>query len=98
MRCGVAGVRDKVDPQCVTERSTHLLGNALEQPTPTLLCALACHLGQFDRVGGLVRTQEMSRHQRAEVVPKGASRHGSIASPGLAAARRTPSASSLSSF
>ena len=48
--------RDKVGPQCVTERSTHLLGNALEQPTPTLLCALVCHLGQFDRVGWLVRT------------------------------------------
>ncbi len=26
----LAGVRDKVGPQCVTERSTHLLGNALE--------------------------------------------------------------------
>ncbi len=41
-RCGVAGVRYKVGPQCVTERSMHLLGNALKQPTPTLLCVLAC--------------------------------------------------------
>ena len=27
------GVRDNVGPQCVTERSTHLLGDAREQPT-----------------------------------------------------------------
>jgi len=41
------GVRDKVGPQFVTERSTHLLGNAPEQPAPALLCAraraLECH-------------------------------------------------------
>jgi hypothetical protein len=37
--------------------------------TPTLLCVLACQLGQFDRVGWLVRTQAMSRYPRAEVVP-----------------------------
>ena len=67
-RCVVAGVRDKVGPQCVTERSTHLLGNALEQPTPTLLCALACHLGQFDRVGGL------GTHAGNEPVPAGGGR------------------------
>ena len=48
------GVRDNVGPQCITERSTHLLGNAREQPAPALLCSLARHLGQFDR---LVRTQ-----------------------------------------
>ena len=36
------------------------------QPAPALLCALACHLGQFDRVGGVERTQAMS--QRAAVV------------------------------
>ena len=63
------GVRDKVGPQCVTEHSTHLIGNALEKRAPTLLCALTCHPGQFDRVGGLVRTQAMSRHLRAAVVP-----------------------------
>ena len=51
------GVRDNVGPQCVTERSTHLLGNAREQPAPALLCSLARHLGQFDRWGGLVRAQ-----------------------------------------
>jgi hypothetical protein len=38
-----------------SERSTHLLGNAREQPAPSLLCALACHLGPFDQVGGLIR-------------------------------------------
>ena len=65
------GVRDKVGPQCVTEHSTHLIGNALEKRAPTLLCALTCHLGQFDWVGGLVlvRTQAISRHPRAAVVP-----------------------------
>ena len=77
--------RDKVGPKFVTERSTHLLGNAPEQPAPALLCVLACHLGQFDRVGGLVRTQAMSRHPR----------HNSIASPGLAAALRTSPVSPL---
>ena len=51
------GVRDNVGPQCITERSTHLLGNAREQPAPALLCSLARHLGQFDRWGGLVRAQ-----------------------------------------
>ena len=55
---------------CVTERGTHLLGNAWRQePAPALLCALARHLGQFDRVGGLERTQATSRHPRAAVVP-----------------------------
>ena len=58
----------------MTEPSTHLLGNVREcrlQPAPALLCALACHLGQFDRVGGthtgdgVVRTQAMSQHPRA---------------------------------
>ena len=63
------GVRDKVGPQCVTERSTHMLGDAPDQPAPALLCALARHLGQFDRVGGLVGTQAMSLHPRAAVVP-----------------------------
>jgi len=45
------GVRDKVGPRgCVTERSTRLLGNALEQPSKIAL--LACvHHGQIDRVG-----------------------------------------------
>ena len=62
------GVRDKVGPQFVTERSARLLGNALEQPTPTLLCALACHLGQFDRVGGL------GTHAGNEPVPAGGGR------------------------
>ena len=61
-------MRDKVGPQFVTERSTRLLGNALEQPTPTLLCALACHLGQFDRVGGL------GTHAGNEPVPAGGGR------------------------
>ena len=46
------GVHDNVGPQCITERSTHLLGNAREQPAPALLFLLACHLGQFDRWGG----------------------------------------------
>ena len=73
-RIATVGVRDKVGPQCVTEPSTHLLGNVREcrlQPAPALLCALACHLGQFDRVGGthtgdgVVRTQAMSQHPRA---------------------------------
>ena len=63
------GVRDKVGPQCVTERSTHVLGDSPEQPAPALLCALAPHLAQFDRVGGLVGTQAMSLHPRAAVVP-----------------------------
>ena len=54
---------------CVTERSTHVLGDAPEQPAPALLCALAPHLAQFDRVGGLVGTQAMSLHPRAAVVP-----------------------------
>ena len=40
-----------------------------KQPAPTLLCAFACDLGQFDWVGGLVRTQAMSRHPRAAIVP-----------------------------
>ena len=34
------GVRDNVGPQCITERSTHLLGNAREQPALALLCSL----------------------------------------------------------
>jgi hypothetical protein len=38
------GVRDKVGPQCVTERSTHVLGDAPEQPAPALLCALSVRL------------------------------------------------------
>jgi len=33
------GVRDKVGPKFVTERSTHLLGDAPEQPAPAQLCA-----------------------------------------------------------
>ena len=59
--CGLArvGVRDKVGPQCVTERSTHLLGNARERPALALQYSLARHLGQFDRLGGLVRTHAM---------------------------------------
>jgi hypothetical protein len=36
-------------------RSTHLLGNARERSAPALQCSLARHLGQFDRLGGLVR-------------------------------------------
>ena len=40
---------DKVGPKFVTERSTHLLGNADEQPASALVCALACHLGQLTR-------------------------------------------------
>ena len=60
---------DKVGPLSVTERGTHLLGNARQEPAPALLCALARHLGQFDRVGGLVRTQAINLHPRAAVVP-----------------------------
>ena len=51
-----------------TKRSTHLLGNAREQPAPSLLCALVRHLGPFDQVGGLIRTQAMRRHPRAAVL------------------------------
>ena len=61
--------RDRIGPQCVTERSTHVLGDAPEQPAPALLCALSRHLGWFDRVGGLVRMQAVSLHPRAAVVP-----------------------------
>jgi len=61
--------RATLGPLCVTERGTHLLGNARQEPAPALLCALARHLGQFDRVGGLVRTQAMNLHPRAAVVP-----------------------------
>ncbi len=49
---GCVGVHDKVGPKFVTERSTHLLGNADEQPASALVCALACHLGQLTRWAG----------------------------------------------
>jgi hypothetical protein len=85
------GVRDKVGPQCVTERSTHMLGDAPDQPAPALLCALARHLGQFDRVGGLVGTQAMSLHPRAAVVPSQLGRESGLGGV-------SEGASSLSSF
>ena len=88
---GTYGVRDKVGPQCVTERSTHVLGDSPEQPAPALLCALAPHLAQFDRVGGLVGTQAMSLHPRAAVVPSQLGRESGLGGV-------SEGASSLSSF
>ena len=90
-------VRDRVSPQVRYRayRSTHLLGNRVSSPPPAPLCVLARHLCQFDRVGGLVGTQAVRRHPQAAAaaVALGASRHSSIATPGLETARRvTPRA------
>ena len=57
--------------RCVTERiGAHTcLQNRVCSPPPALLCELARHLGQFDRVGVLEGAQAVRWHPQAAVVP-----------------------------
>lgn len=57
--------------RCVTERigARTCLQNRVCSPPPALLCELARHLGQFDRVGVLEGAQAVRWHPQAALVP-----------------------------
>ncbi len=57
--------------RCVTERigARTCLQNRVCSPPPALLCALARHLGQFDRVVGVLEgAQAVRRHPQAALL------------------------------
>ena len=59
----------KSSHRCVTERSTHLLGSARQQPASSAAVRACAPSWPFDRARGLVRAQAVRRHPRAAVVP-----------------------------